>query len=104
VDKSLVGEGSAKKQQDDIPKAAAVEEVSLMLPRSPGGRVADESVESMSTRLIVRPEKVDVLDLLRARIDRVQGLSGADLNESEDDMVSEEVQQSQTKRGTYTEP
>jgi hypothetical protein len=91
VGKSSVGEGSAKKQQDDIPKAVAVEEVIMMPLRSPGGRVVDKSVESLSTRPMVRPEKVDVLDLLRAGIDKVQGLSGADLNESEDDMVFEEV-------------
>jgi hypothetical protein len=37
--------------------------------------------------------------LLRADIDRVLGLFGADFNDSEDEMVSEEVQQSQTKGG-----
>jgi hypothetical protein len=104
VRKSSVGEGSAKKQQANDPKEAAVEEVIMMPPKSSVGRGADENVEVLSARPMVRTEKVDVLDLLRAGIDRVQGLSGADINESEDDMVSKEVQQSQTKEGTHTEP
>jgi hypothetical protein len=46
----------------------------------------------------------DELELLRAGIDRVQGLSGADYNDSEHDVMSEEAQESQTKVDNIQEP
>jgi hypothetical protein len=96
---SSVQEGNAKKLQDEVPKSVLMEEVVRVPPKSPGARVVNENIDIVCTRSVVRSEKVDVLDLLRACIDRVQGLSGADFNDSEDEMVSKEVQQSQTKGG-----
>jgi hypothetical protein len=99
VGQSSVQEGNAKKLQDEVPKSVLMEEVVRVPPKSPGARVVNENIDIVCTRSVVRSEKVDVLDLLRACIDRVQGLSGADFNDSEDEMVSKEVQQSQTKGG-----
>jgi hypothetical protein len=71
-------------------------------PKKSNTRVNEESLEVQSLKTMVLPERYDDLGMLRARIDRVQGLLGTHLNDSEEDLLFEEVRGSQTKVGINT--
>jgi hypothetical protein len=66
--------------------------------------LARKSLKPQSLKSMLMIDGSDELELLRAGIDRVQGLSGADYNDSEHDMMSEEAQESQTKVDNIQEP
>jgi hypothetical protein len=83
-----IGECNAKKQQVD-----GITSVPLFGPnavpgdsREPEDMSAKRSLEPQNLKPMLMREGSDELDLLRARIDIVLGLSGADYNDSEDDM------------------
>jgi hypothetical protein len=91
-----------RKKQAEDPTAISMKGVVVASPKKSNIRVNEESLEVQSLKTMVLPERYDDLGMLRARIDRVQGLLGTHLNDSEEDLLFEEVRGSQTKVGINT--
>jgi hypothetical protein len=98
VSKSMVEEGNGMKQQGAALASAPMGETSTAheLCVLPVSSSVKESVEPHNQKHILSVRDVELASL-RAGIDRVQGLSGADLEGSEDELMSEKAQESQTK-------